>query len=147
VTISGVALLAICTLLGAYLGDVLGAVLGVKANVGGVGIAMILLIAARTWLVRKTLLSPAIKLDIGFWAALYIPVVVAMAAQQNVVAALKGGPIVVIAAVGSLIVCFSAVAIIGRLSKTHETMDEIEARDAQARRAAETGLPSIANQP
>ena len=40
VTISGVALLAICTLLGGYLGDLLGAMLGVKANVGGVGIAM-----------------------------------------------------------------------------------------------------------
>ena len=52
-TISGVALLAICTLLGGYLGDLLGALLGVKANVGGVGIAMLLLIAARLWLVRR----------------------------------------------------------------------------------------------
>lgn len=140
-TISGVALLAICTLLGTLLGDALGAALGVKANVGGVGIAMILLIAARLWLVKRDLLSPAIKLDVAFWAALYIPVVVAMAAQQNVVAALKGGPIVVIAAVGSLLVCFSAVAIIGRLSAANETMDEIEARDLEAQRAAQDGPP------
>src|SRR5258707_2269625 len=52
-TIYGVALLAICTLLGALLGDVLGVGLGVKTNVGGVGIAMMLLMGARVWLMRK----------------------------------------------------------------------------------------------
>jgi malonate transporter MadL subunit len=36
-----------------YLGDLLGVALGVKANVGGVGIAMILLILARLWLSRR----------------------------------------------------------------------------------------------
>ena len=136
VTLSGVALLAICALLGDLLGDALGALLQVKANVGGVGIAMILLIAARLWLVKRNLLSPAIKLDVAFWAALYIPVVVAMAALQNVVAAVRGGPIVIIAAAGSLVVCFAAVAIIGRLGGTRETMDEIEARELEAQRMA-----------
>ena len=57
-TISGVALLAICTLLGGLLGDLLGVALGVKANVGGVGIAMMFLIAARLWLVRHGILQP-----------------------------------------------------------------------------------------
>lgn len=128
-TLSGVALLALCTLLGAFLGDTLGAALGVKSNVGGVGIAMILLIAARLWLAKRALLSAAVRLDIAFWAALYIPVVVAMAAQQNVVAAVRGGPVVAIAAVGSLFVCFAAVAVISRLGGTRETMDEIEARE------------------
>jgi hypothetical protein len=36
-TIFGVALLALCTLVGVFVGDLLGIVLGVKANVGGVG--------------------------------------------------------------------------------------------------------------
>ena len=36
--IAGVALLAACTLIGVYLGDLLGIALGVKANVGGVGL-------------------------------------------------------------------------------------------------------------
>lgn len=101
-TIFGVALLAICTLLGVLLGDMLGVALGVKANVGGVGLAMLLLIAARAWLSRRGALSPGLRLGVEFWAALYIPIVVAMAAQQNVVAAVEGGPIVVIAAVGSV---------------------------------------------
>lgn len=116
-TIFGVALLAICTLLGVLLGDMLGLALGVKANVGGVGIAMMLLIAARVWLVQRGWLSPALRLGVEFWAALYIPIVVAMAAQQNVLAAVDGGPIVIIAAVGSVALCFATVALIGRLGR------------------------------
>lgn len=131
-TISGVALLAICTLLGAFLGDLLGAALGVKANVGGVGIAMILLIVGRIWLVRRGMLSEGLKLGIVFWGALYIPIVVAMAATQNVVAAVESGPMVAVAAVLAVIVCFAAVALISRLSGAVETMDEIEAREAAA---------------
>jgi malonate transporter MadL subunit len=130
--LSGVALLAICTLLGAFLGDLLGAALHVQANVGGVGIAMMLLIAARIWLTRRGLLSAPIKLDVGFWAAFYIPVVVAMAATQNVVAALKGGPIVAIAAVLTVSVCFGYVALLGHLGGRGETMDEIEVRERAA---------------
>ena len=128
-TISGVALLAICTLLGAFLGDLLGVALGVKANVGGVGIAMLMLIASRAWLVQRGLLSNGLKLGLIFWGALYIPIVVAMAANQNVVAAVASGPLVVIAAIGAVLICFASVAIISRLSGPVETMDEIEARE------------------
>jgi len=130
-TISGVALLAICTLIGVFLGDLLGVALGVKANVGGVGIAMILLIAARMWLKTRGRYNEGVSRGIGFWGALYIPIVVAMAAQQDVVAAVEGGPIVLIAGVGALLLCFSAVALISRMSGTPETMDEIEAREAR----------------
>jgi malonate transporter MadL subunit len=132
VTISGVALLAICTLLGGLLGDLLGAALGVKANVGGVGIAMMFLIAARLWLMRYGQLSHGLKTGVEFWGSFYIPIVVAMAAQQNVVAAVKGGPVVLIAGIGAVAVCFAMVALIGRLSGRVETMDEIEAREAEA---------------
>jgi malonate transporter MadL subunit len=134
-TISGVALLAICTLLGGLLGDWLGIALGVKANVGGVGIAMILLITARLWLFRHGRLSQGVKLGIGFWGALYIPIVIAMAAQQNVVSAVKSGPVVIAAAIGTLIVCFAAVALISRMGGPVETMDEIEARTGAAKGA------------
>ena len=132
-TISGVALLAICTLLGAFLGDWLGAILGVKANVGGVGIAMVMLIVARSWLQRTGRLSGGLKLGVQFWGALYIPIVVAMAANQNVVSAVKSGPMVAVAAVGAVAVCFIAVAALSRLGGPVETMDEIEAREALER--------------
>lgn len=113
-TIFGVALLAACTLLGAFLGDLLGMALHVKSNVGGVGIAMILLIAARAWLTRKGPLSHPFKLGVEFWAALYIPIVVAMASIQNVAGAVRGGPVVVTAAVGSVLLCWAVMAVIAR---------------------------------
>jgi len=55
---------------------------------------MILLIAAQHYLRNRGLLSHESERGITFLALLYIPVVVAMAATQNVVVAIKGGPIV-----------------------------------------------------
>src|SRR5438309_430749 len=51
--IYGTALLAICQLLGIVCGDLLGRAMGLKTNVGGVGIAMLLLISARLWLLKR----------------------------------------------------------------------------------------------
>jgi malonate transporter MadL subunit len=133
-TIFGVALLALCTLIGVYLGDLLGVALGVKANVGGVGLAMILLIAARVWMVRHGKLSHGVTLGVEFWSTMYIPIVVAMAAQQNVVAAARGGPIVIIAATGSLLICFACVALLGRIGR----------RDAEPNPVVEHGGAVIA---
>src|SRR5206468_12748478 len=113
-TVFGVARLAGCTRVGVLVGGLLGVALGVKANVGGVGIAMMMLIAARVWLVRRGLLSHGVKLGIEFWATMYIPIVVAMAAQQNVVAAVRGGPVVLIAGLGAVSVSFACVALISR---------------------------------
>jgi malonate transporter MadL subunit len=116
-TIFGVALLAVCTLLGAYIGDLLGMALHVKSDVGGVGIAMLLLIAARWAMTRKGRgLSHPFKLGVEFWGALYIPIVVAMASQQNVVGAVRGGPVVVIAATATVLACWGVMAVIGRLT-------------------------------
>src|SRR5881227_3924079 len=125
-TVFGVALLAICTLVGVFIGDLLGVALGVKANVGGVGLAMMMLIAARVWLVRQDGLSHGVKLGVEFWATMYIPIVVAMAAQQNVVAAARGGPIVLIAGVGAVSLCFAAVALIGHLGRDRKHEVEVE---------------------
>jgi len=112
--IYGTAILAACHLLGVYIGDVLGSLIGVKANVGGVGIAMMLLISVRIFMHKRGLMPDHTEAGVGFWAAMYIPVVVAMAAQQNVVAALKGGPVALIAAVGAFVVCACVIAIINR---------------------------------
>jgi malonate transporter MadL subunit len=132
-TIFGVALLAICTLVGAFLGDLLGVVLGAKTNVGGVGLAMILLIAGRAWLVRKGALSHGFKLGIEFWAALYIPIVVAMASIQNVVAAVSGGPVVLLAGGGTVVLCFAATALLSRIARPRETIHD-RAAEAHAAR-------------
>ena len=47
---------------------------------------------------------------------MYIPIVVAMAAQQNVVAAVRGGPIVLIAGIATFLLCGAILALIGKLS-------------------------------
>ena len=49
----GTTLLALCYLIGLFLGEALGRLIGVGTNVGGVGIAMLLLIAARIYLHRR----------------------------------------------------------------------------------------------
>jgi malonate transporter MadL subunit len=132
-TIFGVALLAICTLAGALLGDVLGVALGAKTNVGGVGIAMLLLITARAWLMSKGKLTHGFKLGIEFWAALYIPIVVAMASIQNVVAAVRGGPVVVLAGGGGVLVCLAATALLIRWSRPRDVVPA-SAQEAHAAR-------------
>ncbi|MFZ6045725.1 malonate transporter subunit MadL [Pseudomonas sp. CR3202] len=128
----GVALLAVCTLAGVVIGDFLGALLGVKSNVGGVGIAMILLICARLYMHRHGGMSKECEFGVGFWGAMYIPVVVAMAAQQNVVTALHGGPVALIAAVGSVLLCGATIALISRAGKGDPLPDEPVEHSASA---------------
>ena len=94
--IYGVALLAFCFLTGNYIGDILGALLGVKANVGGVGFAMLLLIILTNKGIDAGWLDKKGQEGIAFWSAMYIPIVVAMSSIQDVVAALSGGTIAVL---------------------------------------------------
>lgn len=115
--IYGTALLAICHLLGIFLGDLLGQLMGVKTNVGGVGIAMLLLICARLYLQHKQWMPALTERGVEYWGAMYIPVVVAMAAQQDVVAALRGGPVAVLAALGAVVICACAISLINRMEK------------------------------
>ena len=119
--IYGTALLATCHLLGIILGDLLGLAVGVKTNVGGVGIAMLLLIFLRMQLESRNLLPKPTESGVTFWAAMYIPVVVAMAAQQNVVAALRGGPVAVLGAIVTVILCFGCISLINRMEVPGES--------------------------
>ena len=112
--IYGTALLAVCHLLGIVLGDLLGRALGMTTNVGGVGIAMLMLIVARVCLHKHGLLNATSEGGVTYWGAIYIPVVVAMAMQQNVVAALRGGWVALLAAAGTVLVCGACVAFINR---------------------------------
>ncbi|MHC4496666.1 MAG: malonate transporter subunit MadL [Planctomycetota bacterium] len=113
--IYGVALLSGCFLLGLLGGEILGVILGVQANVGGVGIAMLLLVLACSLRKFKTLVEGDSGKGIKFWSAMYIPIIVAMAARQNVVAAVNGGMVALIAGVMAVIACFSLVPVISKL--------------------------------
>ena len=122
--IYGTALLAVCHLLGIIIGDLLGHALGMRTNVGGVGIAMLLLIITRVYLHKTGRLCATSESGVHYWGAIYIPVVVAMAMQQNVVAALRGGPVALIAAAGSVVLCGMFVSFINRMELEVEVHED-----------------------
>ena len=115
--IYGVALLSGCLIAGAFLGDLLGEVIGVQANVGGVGIAMLLLILLSDRLRARGRLNPTSRQGIVFWSAIYIPVVVAMAASQDVVSAMHGGRVALLAGTLAVALGFALVPAISRLGR------------------------------
>ena len=98
-------------------GRLLGWLVGLNANIGGVGIAMLLLIVCCDRLHATGRLTPPTEGGVLFWSNIYIPVVVAMAASQNVFAAVSGGTMAIIAGTLSVLACFALVPLIGRIGK------------------------------
>ncbi len=115
--IYGTALLAFCHLLGMFVGDVLGVIFGVGSNVGGVGISMLALMGLRWFLGGRGWLGEERELGVRYWGVMYIPVVVAMAMQQDVVRALGSGVVAVTAAGLSVLACMGCVALMNRLGE------------------------------
>jgi malonate transporter MadL subunit len=115
--IYGVALLAFCYVAGQILGEFLGKLIGVNANVGGVGFAMLLLMLLLDWCKRKKYLDTTTGNGINFWSQMYIPIIVAMAATQNVKAAVSSGLIAIFAGIIPALVCFFVIPFISCLSK------------------------------
>ena len=113
--IYGVALLSFCMLAGVFLGDILGKLIGVQANVGGVGIAMLLLIFLSNLHDHGLKMSAPTETGINFWSAMYIPIVVAMAAQQNVIAALSSGWMAIVAGVAAVVASFLLIPVMARI--------------------------------
>ena len=122
--IYGVALLGVCLLLGVFLGELLGQIIGVKANVGGVGISMLLLIFLSHWRPIKEKLADGAASGVLFWNAMYIPIVVAMAAKQNVVGALSGGWLAISAGVAAVVLSFALVPILSKASDDPRSLSD-----------------------
>jgi malonate transporter MadL subunit len=112
--IYGVALLSFCMLVGVFVGDLLGDLIGVQANVGGVGIAMLLLIYLSNLSSEKWRLVAITENGVHFWSAMYIPIVVAMAAKQNVIAAISSGWMAITAGVAAVVVSFAMIPLLSR---------------------------------
>ncbi|MDC0994944.1 MAG: malonate transporter subunit MadL [Pseudomonadales bacterium] len=122
--IYGVALLGVCLLVGVFLGELLGQIIGVKANVGGVGISMLLLIFLSHWRPIKEKLADGAASGVLFWNAMYIPIVVAMAAKQNVVGALSGGWLAISAGVTAVVLSFALVPILSKASDDPRSLSD-----------------------
>jgi len=122
--IYGVAILAGCYLAGKLLGELLGIALGIDGNVGGVGFAMALLVWVNTYRSRQAGMPPQTAEGILFWSAMYIPIVVAMSATQNVKAALTGGWVALSVGVLVTLLCFFLVPLLSRVGRPPSPQNE-----------------------
>lgn len=120
--IYGTALLSICLVCGLIIGELIGRVIGVEANVGGVGISMLLLIVISSRLQSTGLMDKPTQSGVLYWSSIYIPIVVAMAASQNVRAAVSGGAVAIIAGTVVVIVSFALVPLISRIGQSDEQL-------------------------
>ncbi|MES2924250.1 MAG: malonate transporter subunit MadL [Verrucomicrobiota bacterium] len=116
--IYGTAILSICLISGLFIGRSLGWALGLNTDVGGVGIAMLLLILVTDRLRKSDSLKEATEGGIQFWSALYVPIIVAMAAGLNVRAAVSSGPAAILAGTLAVIACLALVPVIDRIGKS-----------------------------
>ena len=113
--IYGLGLLAFSYLAGQLFGDFLGELIGVHANVGGVGFAMLLLVILHNYFHKKNLIKSNFEEGISFWSNMYIPVIVAMSASQNALLAFNNGLLPVVAGVGIVVLGFALVPVISQL--------------------------------
>tara|TARA_B100001029_G_scaffold8537_1_gene5974 strand:- start:783 stop:1136 length:354 start_codon:yes stop_codon:yes gene_type:complete len=115
--IYGVALLSFCMLLGIVLGEFLGRLFGIDANIGGIGIAMLLLIFLSDYLKNAFRLGDITEKGITFWSMIYIPIVVAMASKQNVLGALDGGLIALLSGGIAVLLSFLLIPVLSKIKK------------------------------
>ena len=115
--VKGVALLAGCFIIGQLTGETLGRWLHIDANVGGVGFAMILLILSQNELEKRSLFHKEMEEGVLFWSKMYIPVIVAMSAIQNVRVALSSGWIALLAGIIPVALCLATMPFISKLNK------------------------------
>ena len=104
--IKGLALLSFSFLLGMWSGALLGSWLGIDANVGGVGFAMVFLLLSKEYLVKQGSWNGEFVFGLEFWNKLYIPIVVAMAASLNVKSALSSGILALLAGLLPVLLAF-----------------------------------------
>ncbi|WP_296703749.1 malonate transporter subunit MadL [Algoriphagus sp.] len=104
--IYGLALLSFSYLLGQWLGELLGRILGINSNVGGVGFAMLILMLLKELFERKGWWKEESIQGIDFWNKMYIPVVIAMAASLNVKSAISSGNLAILVGILPVVLGF-----------------------------------------
>lgn len=113
--IYGVALLSACFLIGKLTGRFLGQLLNINSDVGGVGFAMFLLMASSLYLRKKSWWGEESDSGIWFWSAMYIPIIVAMAASLNVKAAMTGGALALLVGLSATVAGLLLVPVISKI--------------------------------
>jgi len=88
-----------------------------SGDIGGVGFSMFLLVFINSYLKKKNINISKSENGVLFWSTMYIPIVVAMSASQNVKAAMLGGWLAIIVGVLVTIVAFMLVPLLSRIGK------------------------------
>lgn len=123
--IFGLGVVAACYFAGNLVGRLLGQLIGIGGNVGGVGVGMLFLVLFAAWREKNGGLNERTANGIKFLSAIYIPVIVAMAGKQNVVAAVGGGFTALLAGALATLAGLMFVPMIARMGDTsvHFTHD------------------------
>ncbi len=122
--IFGLGIVAGCYFLGNLVGRVLGQLIGIGGNVGGVGVGMLFLVLYAAWREKKGGMNQRTAGGIKFLSAIYIPVIVAMAGKQNVVAAIDGGFTALLAGALATLAGLMFVPMIARMGDTSVHFNE-----------------------
>lgn len=124
--IFGVALLALCMFIGSFIGNLLGLATGLGSDIGGVGFAMLLLLIATNSKKVAKILPEGYTKGLEFWKEMFIPVIIAMSAAQNVISALSGGLLALLAGLSTVVLSFLLIPVFNRFgSKTKEEKTEV----------------------
>lgn len=118
--IYGVAILAACMFLGTTLGNVIGLLTGINSDIGGVGFAMLLLLMVTNSKWANKILPKGWEKGIQFWQAMFIPVIIAMSASQNVYAALSGGWLALVAGVAVVVAALVLLVVLNNIAAKFE---------------------------
>lgn len=114
--IYGLMFISLCMLIGNSFGQFLGRLLGIPGNVGGVGFAMLLLLFSVNYLQKRDMFTDEAKAGISFWSDMYIPIVIAMTAIQNVVAAVNAGLVPLIGGLSTVLIAFALLSVSNKIA-------------------------------
>ena len=112
--------LALCMLLGKYIGTCFGALVGINADVGGVGFAILLLLFVNNCKWFPFAKKQDFTQGMNFWKKMYMPVVVAMAASQNVYRMLNSGMVAIVGGAAAVAFPFLLLYILHKAEERRE---------------------------
>lgn len=116
--------LSLCMIVGKYIGLLLGTLVGINADVGGVGFAIILLVLITNSPRLAFTQKKEFKDGVNFWKQMYMPVVVALAATQNVYRMLTSGLVAIVAGIAAVAVPFLIVYLLHKHDERRQAKNE-----------------------
>lgn len=116
--------LSLCMIVGKYIGLLLGTLVGIDADVGGVGFAIILLVLVTNSPRLAFTQKKEFKDGVNFWKQMYMPVVVALAATQNVYRMLTSGMVAIVAGSAAVAVPFLIVYLLHKRDERRQAKNE-----------------------